>query len=126
MSQIVLRIVVGLLLIIHGFAHYQITTGWGSKPAIESWLLPTVGMATMQSLGTTLWVATLLAYVATGLVLFMGMEWWRSVAVVASVLSLLVIVLFWQPNMVIGAAIDVGILVALLWVRWPTPQLLGA
>jgi hypothetical protein len=126
MGALSLRIVVGLLLIIHGFAHWQITTGWGSRTAESSWLLGNMGAGALHSLATLLWVVALLAFVATGLVLFAGVGFWRLMAVVASVLSLLVITLFWQPNMVLGAAVDVGILVALLWVHWPTPQMIGA
>ena len=47
-------------------------------------------------------------------------------AIASSVVSLLAIGLFWQPNMVIGALVDVGILVALLWVHWPTLAVVGA
>jgi magnesium-transporting ATPase (P-type) len=125
MWQIALRIGMGLLLVIHGFAHWQITTAWGSKTSVSSWLLPNVQPATLQSLGTFLWVATLLAFVATGIVLMAGWEWWRTLAVVSSLLSLLVIGIFWQPNMMLGAAVNVGVLIALLWIHWPTPQLLG-
>jgi hypothetical protein len=125
MWQIGLRVVVGILLIIHGFAHWQITNGWGSQPSASSWLLGSVEPVALNSLGTLLWVTTLLAFVVTGIVLFAGGSWWRTLTVVSSVLSLLVIGLFWQPNMVIGAAVDIGILVALLWVQWPSPQYFG-
>ena len=40
--------------------------------------------------------------------------------------SVLVMGLFWQPSFVIGAAVDVGILVGLLCAHWPTPTLVGA
>jgi hypothetical protein len=84
-------------------------------------------LAGLQSLGTFLWVAALVTFVVTGIVLFIGLEWWRVAAVVSSLISLLVIGLFWQPNMIIGATVDLGVLVALLWAQWPTtPQWLGA
>jgi hypothetical protein len=126
MWQIGSRILIGLLLVIHGFAHWHITTLWGSRLAESSWLLNSLGPATLSSLGTFLWVATLLAFVVTGIVLFTGVEWWRTLAVLSSLLSLLVIGLFWQPAMIIGAAVDAGILIGLLWMHWPSPQLLGA
>ena len=126
MWHILLRITVGILLFIHGMAHWQIITGWGSQSNVQSWLLPQMAASNLQSLGNFLWVATLLTFVLAAILLFFSVEWWRAVAVVASVLSLVVIVLFWQPNMVLGVAVDVGILVALLWAKWPTPVLLGA
>jgi uncharacterized membrane protein YphA (DoxX/SURF4 family) len=126
MWQIILRIGIGLLLIIHGFAHWQITTAWGTQSSVSSWLLPSVEPGTLESLGTVLWLAALLTFVATGIVLFFGLEWWRVAAVVSSLLSLLVIGIFWQPAMVLGAVVDVGVMVALLWGQWPSPQWLGA
>ena len=123
--QAFLKIGLGLLLIIHGIAHYQIYLGWGARSSAESWLLPNVDSATILSVGTTLSTAALIAFFATGVIVFFGLGWWRAVAVIAAVLSLAVIGLFWQPNMILGVAIDVGILVAILWARWPTPQFLG-
>ena len=32
---------IGLLLAVHGFAHWQLTTLWGSRPEASSWALPT-------------------------------------------------------------------------------------
>jgi uncharacterized membrane protein YphA (DoxX/SURF4 family) len=126
MWQIILRITIGILLIIHGFAHWQITTGWGAKSSVSSWMLTGLEPATLQALGTFLWVASLLAFIAAGILLFIGVEWWRVAAVVSSLLSLLVIGLFWLPAMVIGAVVDAAVLVSLLWVEWPSPQWLGA
>jgi hypothetical protein len=125
--QIVIRLVIGFLLVIHGFAHWNITTAWGSQPAEVSWLLSNRGLspAALHSLGNALWVVALLAFIAAGAVLFAGWPWWRMLAIASSVISLLVIGLFWQPNMVFGAAVDIGILVALLWVHWPTAELVG-
>jgi uncharacterized membrane protein YphA (DoxX/SURF4 family) len=124
--QLILRIGIGLLLMIHGFAHWQITTAWGTKTSVSSWMLPSLEPGALQSLGTFLWVAALVTFVATGIVLFIGLEWWRVAAVVSCLISLLVIGLFWQPNMVIGVAVDLGVLVSLLWVQWPSPQWLEA
>jgi uncharacterized membrane protein YphA (DoxX/SURF4 family) len=126
--QIVIRIVIGFLLVIHGFAHWNITTAWGSRQAEESWLLSNRGVSpeALHSLGNVLWIVALLAFIAAGVVLFVGAPWWRILAVASSIISLLTIGLFWQPNMVIGAAVDVGILLALLWVHWPTTELVGA
>jgi signal transduction histidine kinase len=126
MLQIILRITVGMLLIIHGFAHYHIATGWDARTTAESWLFAGVEPNSLLSLGNTLSTIALLAFVFTGFIVFFGMEWWRAVAVVAAIASLIVIVLFWQPNMVLGIAVDVAILAAVLWMHWPTPEMIGA
>jgi hypothetical protein len=125
--QIVIRIVIGILLVIHGFAHWNITTAWGSRPAEYSWLLSARGVspATLHSLGNVLWLVALLAFIAAGVVLLVGAPWWQLLAIASSLISLLTIGLFWQPNMVIGAVVDVGIVLALLWVHWPTTELVG-
>ena len=62
MWGILIRIVIGLLLIIHGFAHWQITTVWGSRGSAQSWLLGERG-----ALGTVLWaLAVIGSILATG------------------------------------------------------------
>jgi len=43
MLRILTRIVIGLLLVVHGFAHWEITTAWGSKEVASSWLLDDYG-----------------------------------------------------------------------------------
>ena len=73
-----------------------------------------------------LWVVALLSFNLAGIGVFAGQGWWRTVAISAAVISLLVMGLFWQPSFIIGALVDGGILVALLWARWPTPALVGA
>lgn len=128
MAPLVFRIIIGILLIIHGFAHWNITTAWGSRPAATSWLLSPRGVAqaSLDAIGNPLWVAALLIFIAAGFAVFFGISWWRWLAVVAAVVSLIAIGLFGQPNMLIGVAVDVAILVALLGVHWPAPSLLGA
>jgi hypothetical protein len=126
MSTIVIRIVIGALLMIHGFAHWQITSGWG-KVTADSAALRAIGMESgaLASLGTALWVVALISFNVAGIGVFAGQGWWRTLAIGAAVVSLLVMALFWQPNYIIGVAVDVGILVALLWAHWPTPALVG-
>jgi len=125
MATIVIRIVIGVLLMIHGFAHWQITTGWGKLTA-DSVVLRAVGLgdSALASLGTALWVVALFSFNLAGIGVFAGQGWWRTLAISAAVVSLLVMGLFWQPSFILGAAVDVGILVALLWAHWPTPALL--
>jgi len=39
--------------------------------------------------------------------------------------QVLLLVLFWHPWLILGVLIDIGILIALLWVDWPSEELLG-
>jgi len=127
MWSIGLRIVIGVLLIIHGIAHYSITTGWGSRQSADSWALGGFGLgtATVASIGNVLMVLSLFTFVASGALLFFNQEWWRALAVAASVFSLLFITLFWQPNMVLGAVLDIAIIIALLWPNSPVVETIG-
>src|SRR4051794_13191168 len=44
----------------------------------------------------------------TGITGFGSQVWWRSVTIAATVLSLLVIVLFWHPRTILGILVDVA------------------
>jgi hypothetical protein len=122
---IFLRIGIGLLLIIHGFAHYNIITVWGQRRAPSSWLLGGLGQGALLPLGKSLWLATLFAFIAAGLLAFFNVPAWRWLSVAGAGLSLLTIFLFWDIKMGIGAAVGVGILAGLLWLRWPPTALIG-
>jgi hypothetical protein len=113
---------VGLLLAIHGFAHWQLTTLWGSRPEASSWLLGSAA----AGLGSTLWVLALLAFLVAGVGAGFHLAWWRTAAVAAAAVSLVLMALFWDPRLWMGAATNVGLLVGLLWLRLPSTELLGA
>jgi hypothetical protein len=113
---------IGLLLAIHGFAHWQLTTLWGSRPEASSWLLGSAA----AGLGNALWVLALLAFLAAGVGAGFHLAWWRTAAVAAAAVSLVLMALFWDPRLWMGAATNVGLLVGLLWLRLPSTELLGA
>ena len=121
MLRILTRIVIGLLLVVHGFAHWEITTSWGSKEVASSWLLGQAG-----TLGTVLWAVGLGGFILAGIAVFIGLRMWRALAIASAVTSLVTMVLFWETTMGIGAIVDVGIVVALVWAKWPQPKLVGS
>jgi hypothetical protein len=120
MLVIVIRILIGILLMIHGFAHWNITTGWQTGGTAESWVLSGAGAATVQSVGNALWIAAVVVFLAAGISEFAALAWWRPLAIAGAVISLAVIALYWQPAMVVGAIVDVGILAALLLANLPS------
>jgi len=64
--------------------------------------------------------------VLAGLALLIGFGAWRRVAATAACVSLVTIALFWGWKMMVGVAVDVGILVALLRAAWPGRDLVGS
>jgi hypothetical protein len=46
--------------------------------------------------------------------------------VAAAIESLVLLGLFWDRGLVVGLAINVAILVALFWLRWPAARTVGA
>ena len=128
MWNLAIRILIGVLLMLHGFAHWHITTGWGTRAFAQSSLLSGVGLAdsAIAAFGTGLWVIALLAFNMAGIAIIAHQGWWRAFALVGAMVSLLVIGLYWQSNFVLGTLVDIGIIAALLWAHWPSAELVGA
>jgi hypothetical protein len=66
------------------------------------------------------------AFIIAGGGLWAQAVWWRALAVTGAALSLLLFVLFFQPLIVFGMALDVAVIVALVWLAWPTKSMVGA
>ncbi len=130
-----------LLIIAFLMAHGAIHTGFISpQPATtpgappwpfdlgRSWALSSLGVApdTLRLLGLALFVVTLggfaLAAVATLGVLPSGT--WEAAISVGSVASLVLLALFFHPWLVVGIALDLGLLWVVLASGW-TPARLG-
>lgn len=79
-----------------------------------------------KALGLALTLAAGAAFVIAGGALWAQAEWWRAVAVTAAALSLLFFVVFFQPLILFGMALDVAVIVALLWLDWPSKSMVGA
>lgn len=113
------RIVVGSLLIIHGFAHYNLPSLWGSRPEIQSWLLRNLGQPSLRSIGGVMWISTLLIFLVAGIVTFTNQPLWRILTIAGSVLSLLTMLLFWDGKMILGVVVNVAVLIGLIVLQWP-------
>jgi hypothetical protein len=128
MWSILLSIVIGFLLIIHGIAHMTLPTGWDTSASENSWLLGNLGLnaSAIHTFSMVLSIIVLLIFLASGVALFAHLSWWRVLAVSASIISLVMILLFWRSNMVFGVVINVGVIIALFVAHWPSKELLGA
>jgi hypothetical protein len=136
-----LKTLIAIFLIAHGLVHAGLAAAPNpnepdTKPGAfftsinRSWLLPKLGIdaAIVQWIGIILVAFATLGFVLAGLGIFgvTGLnEIWRTVAVFSAGVSLLLLVLFWHPWLIVGVLIDISILIALLWAKWPSVDLIG-
>ncbi len=98
--------------------------GWDGSSII---LTPVLGDA-VQIIGMLLWSGSVITFVLTGLAVFLRRKEWRMIDILASVISLIAYILFWdglKPEpfyWILGPIISVVTLVALIIVRWPTDE----
>lgn len=124
-----LRLVIGGFLIVHGLIHAAIwlpqafqvrATATADAPFDpgHSWLISrgSVDVARWSSL--TLAILAVVFLVAAGVGLWLGLSWWSPAAIIGSLISLLLFVLFFDPWLVLGIAIDLALLWSLGWSNW--------
>lgn len=140
MSPTIVRALIAAVLFIHGIGHVtgvmpalQLfdVKGWNSR----SWLLtPLIGETASRILSAVLFLVALVGFVASTLALLGWLvphEWWRTLALVSAVISIVTIVLFWNafvsffPNKVGALGVDIAVLVCLLVLNWPTEADIG-
>ena len=119
--EVLLRIAVGLFLVAHGLVHLLYLVTKEDDPSWpfaldKSWLVPN---AVRRPVGIALLAATVVGFVLLGLAVWgvpglFGV--WPLIAVVAAVLSLGLLIAFWNSQLVAGIGIDVA-LIALALVR---------
>lgn len=133
-------IIIALVLFVHGIGHTM-----GLIPILgiagtetwhaQSWLLTgLIGDTVSRIIGFILFAAGLIGFVGAALSLMDWLvphDWWRTLATVSSVVSLIAIFLFWNafvmlfPNKIGAIAVNVATLVGLLMASWPTEAQLG-
>lgn len=106
---------IGLLLLGHAFVHAV----WRTYGPKTSWLLANSGETTQVALSTILFVMGAIGFTVAGLGVLMNRSWWQPVAVVSSVVSLLLLGIFWNRGLFVGAAIDLVLLASVWWLKWP-------
>ena len=115
-----IRIVAGVLLIAHGLVHLLYVASDVPEFSFDrSWALRQPRASTV---GWVLMVATIIGFVLVGLAVWgvPGLAGaWPGITVVASALSLLLMLLFWNNRLVFGVAIDVALIaIAVLRPSW--------
>jgi hypothetical protein len=136
MSDQALRLVIGGVLLLHGLGHGGAlgALAWvqhfgsdrtGAWRSARSWLMPSLPASAATLLASAFWAAALAGFVLAALSFWgvLPIEWWQSVAVVSAAVSMAGIVLFFGNwplfNTLAAQAVNVGVLVAVLWLRWP-------
>lgn len=133
------RILIAGLLIAHGLVHASLSwvplpaangprtpfwPSWRREAVDPAWPISRLGLGApvVRALGWALWLAALLGFATAGLGL-LGVPGlraiWPALAGVAAAVSLLLLALSWHPWLVVGVLLDLAILVALVWPRWP-------
>ncbi len=121
MSLQTIRILIAGALLVHGIGH---TLGFW-KPA-HSLPLLNVPEPVLKLAGGIIWILVAVGFIVSSMGfygLFVPAHWWRPLAVIFAVISLVGLVLFgrsWPIFNFIGASgLNIAVLVALIWLQWP-------
>ena len=134
--SVLLKVLIALVLVGHGIGHsigmvqmFKVATvnpAWHG----DSWLLSGIaGPTATQVIGATVWSVAMIGFVLLGAMVvgWLPETYWTPLAVVASIASLAGVLLFpiaFPTMSTIGAvAVDLSVLVAVLWYHWTPSQL---
>ncbi|MDG9701613.1 hypothetical protein [Streptomyces sp. DH37] len=121
-----IRAVAVVLLVAHALVHFRI---WVTPPDPEnpppfspsrSWALSAAHVTeeTSRAAATGLAVVTALLYAIAGVALLADAGWWAPAAVVAAAGGLVLKVVWFDPWLLLGIALDAGIILAVT-LAWP-------
>jgi hypothetical protein len=126
-----LRIALAIVVGAHGIGHILFLVpllgiaDWGQSP--QSWLLG-VGWPA-RIIGSLIWIAATAGFVAVAVGLFGETTWWRPLAIVAAIVSLVGLILFGgspTASPVFFALLFNAIVIASLWLfNWPPVAIAG-
>jgi hypothetical protein len=136
MSDQMLRLVVGAVLLLHGIAHggalgalWWIGSGrsadTGGWSAARSWASPTLASETATMVAVAFWTVSLVGFVLTALAFWgivLPVDWWRPLGVVSALVSTAGIVLFFGTwpllNTLAALTLNAAVLIAVA-MDWP-------
>ncbi len=121
MSNELVRYLLAGFLVVHGLGH-----AGGYWMFVKSWLSPALVDSPFKWLFILVWLAAMIGFLIAGIGLLQQQAWWRTAAVAAALVSLLVSALFIQGAPFNAAAADVIMLVAMLALRWPSADVVGS
>ena len=119
--------VIAALLIAHALIHVAIyappTAADAPFDPGHSWLV--AGPRRARPLLLTLAYFAATAFAVAGVALVSHVEWWRLPAVIGAGSSLALLVLFFNPWLTVGVAINVAVIVVLAQTDWPVVEAFG-
>lgn len=147
-SPSVLRIIIFVALAAHGIAHAialgrlvgQSVGGPPTSVVVHSWLVPGLGPGTAAAVAIPFWLLATVGFLLAGLSfsgLLLSDAPWRQIAVGSAIVSIAGIALFagfWPGsptqglsmlNTGVALAMNIAVVLALLWLRWPAPEMFG-
>ena len=134
-TSALLRLVTGAFLILHGLIHLGAAVAARPGASQEGlWAFFTTdsrlprgqGPQLTRPVGIALLILATVGFVLAGLVELIGLGAWRVLAIASALDSLLLLILYWHRLLEVGVLLNVAILVALLWARWPPADLVGS
>ena len=127
MSTGLVRNLIAGALFVHAVGH---TLGL-FMPA-RSWLLPNASEPVLRTMSSIFWILTaggFLLSCVSFLAIIVPSDWWRPLAMVFAVVSLIGIGLFWGTwpafNVIGALAMNIAVLVTQLWFHWPPTDMFG-
>ena len=140
-----MKILIAALLIIHGFIVASQSSGsfnpvggvnnpswlnWWPVNLGQSWLLSPLGIerTLVARMGGILWLLAGVVLMAAGfavLGLIVPHTWWRALALIGAVISLVMLAIYLHPMYGVGIAASVALLAAFWWQGWPLLGQLG-
>lgn len=141
MNTMTIRILLVVFLLAHGWIHLSLSQvpvpqpgalrtpffpAWWRAALDPSWPVSKVGLSPNVTItvGWVLWLSVTVLYVLSGLALLVAPSstaLWQGGVVIASILSLVLLALYWHPWLPIGILIDLALLAA-VFLRWPVIQ----
>ncbi|MGE5459283.1 MAG: hypothetical protein ACM3WR_01520 [Solirubrobacterales bacterium] len=125
-----LRLGVGLFLIAHGLVHLMYLAPPADAAhnpfvAESRWFPKALGMdpTTAKAVAGTLAVATATLFLISGIAVFASVSIWKPMAVMGSMVSLVLMLLFLHPWLMFGLVIDVAIIASVLSLNVPSSLL---
>lgn len=121
MSNDLWRYVIAGFLILHGIGH-----SGGYWMFVRSWLSPELVSGPLKWVTIVVWLIAMVVFIAAGIGMLQQQAWWRTAALAAALVSLAISILYVQGPPFNAAAADLLILLALVFLRWPTPEIVGS